>query len=193
MVEVLRRYNVKEVIYPPLDDSSPLFQEWLTIIKDKEIKSVTACAGQQITIGEKISIEILNPQIKLLTGTESDIDNNCVALRVQEGKISFLLTGDMMNETERELTRDRADLASTVLKAAHHGSDTSSTQAFLSVVDPQIVAISCGAGNKFGHPNEAALERLEEKVGESSIYRTDIQGTINFTTDGEKLSVKTEK
>jgi competence protein ComEC len=193
LVEVLKRYKVKEVIYPSIDDSSPVFQEWLTLIKDKEIKSLTACAGQQITIGEHISIEVLNPQTKLLAGTESDIDNNCVALSVQEGKISFLLTGDMMLETEMELTRHRADLACTVLKAAHHGSDTSSTQAFLAVADPQIAVISCGAGNNFGHPNEAALERLEERVGESNVYRTDIDGTVNFTTDGERLWVKTER
>jgi competence protein ComEC len=193
LVEVLKRYKVKEVVYPSANDSSPIFQEWLALLKDKEIKVITACAGRQITVGKLMTIEVLNPQTKMLTGTESDVDNNCVALRVQEGKISFLLTGDMMNETETELTRHRADLACTVLKAAHHGSDTSSTQAFLTVADPQIAVISCGAGNKFGHPNEAALERLEESVGESNIYRTDMRGTINFITDGEKLWIKTEK
>ncbi len=193
LVEVLKRYKVKEVIYPSANDSSPVFQEWLALIKDKEIKNVTACAGQQIMVGKFITIEVLNPQAKMLTGTESDVDNNCVALKVLEGKISFLLTGDMMQETEIELTRNRTDLACTVLKVAHHGSDTSSTKAFLAVADPQIAVISCGAGNKFGHPNEVALERLEESVGESNIYRTDIRGTISFITDGEKLWIKIER
>jgi competence protein ComEC len=193
LVEVLKRYKVKEVIYPSINDSSPLYEEWQGLIKDKEIKSVVACTGQRITIDDDIAIEVLNPPVEPFIGTDSDIDNNSVALKVREGKISFLLTGDIMSETEAELIRERAGVNCTILKAAHHGSDTSSTSSFLAVADPQIAVISCGAGNKFGHPDEAVLERLEERMGESNVYRTDLCGTITFTTNGERLWVKTKR
>jgi competence protein ComEC len=140
-----------------------------------------------------VVIKVLNPPEIPLTGTESDIDNGSVAFCVRYGNVSFLLTGDIMEETERELIRGRAELNGTVLKVAHHGSDTSSTSQFLAVAEPQIAVISCGAENKFGHPDEKVLERLGEKVGEENVFRTDINGTIDFITDGERLWVETER
>jgi len=80
-----------------------------------------------------------------------------------------------------------------VLKIAHHGSDTSTTPEFLAVVNPQIAVISVGADNRFGHPTPEVMERLEDRIGSEKIYRTDKQGTIEFTTDGERLWVKVEK
>ena len=74
----------------------------------------------------------------------------------------------------------------TVLKAGHHGSDTSSSEEFLSQIDPQYVVISCGAGNSYGHPNKDALTRFKEYTDE--IYRTDLEGTITCTTDGRNLA-----
>ena len=86
--------------------------------------------------------------------------------------MSFLLTSDISAEAELDLITRRADLTSTVLKVAHHGSDTSSSAAFLAVVDPQLAVISVGA---------------------DKIYRTDKNGTVECITNGEKLWVKTER
>jgi len=141
-------------------------------------------------MGNGVVIEVLNPPSELITGTESDIDNNSVVLILKDGKVSFLLTADIMSDTEWELLRERADLAGTVLKVAHHGSDTSTTPEFLAVVNPRVAVISCGAGNKFGHPSETIDKRLGERVGKGNVYRTDTDGTINFTTDGERLWVE---
>jgi len=191
LVEVLRRYKVAKVMYAAVDYESPGYDEWKNIIKEKGIESVTANPGRQVTLGEGTLIEVLNPPEQYMAGTESDIDNNSVAVLIKDGEISFLLTGDTMKEAEWELIRDRADIACTVLKVAHHGSDTSSSLEFLHVANPQIAVISCGAGNKFGHPYEIIMERLGEMVGDTNIYRTDLLGTIDFTTDGERLWVKT--
>ncbi len=109
------------------------------------------------------------------------------------GEVSFLLTADIMWQAEFELITHRANLTSTVLKVAHHGSDTSTTPEFLAVVNPQLAVISVGADNKFGHPTPAVIERLLEKVGSEKIYRTDEQGTIEFITDGERLWVRVER
>jgi competence protein ComEC len=126
-----------------------------------------------------------------LPGAASDIDNESLVLRLQYGTVSFLLAADIKSDAEWELVRARAPLASTVLKVAHHGSSTSTTMEFLSVVNPQVAVISVGADNDFGLPDEEVLVRLEEKVGRDNLYRTDGQGTITFTTDGEKLWVET--
>jgi competence protein ComEC len=193
LVEVLRRYRVGQVLYPDLDYSSPLYDEWLKLLTEKEIKSTPARAGQQISLGDGVIMQVLNPSLPLLAGTESDIDNNSVVLRLSTGNISFLLTSDVMREAEQELVRERADITGIVLKVSHHGSNTSTNPGFLAVVNPRMAVISAGAGNRFGHPSGEVVTRLGEKVGGENIYRTDEHGTIDFTTDGERLWVETSK
>jgi len=192
LVEVLNRYKVKQVLQPDLDFRSDIYDEWLRLLEEKDIKCTIAQAGQQIALGKTV-IEVLNPQTPPLTGTESDIDNNGMVLHISMDEVSFLLTADIMWEAEFELIARRANLASTVLKIAHHGSDTSTTPEFLAVVNPQLTVISVGADNKFGHPTPEVMERLEDRIGSENIYQTDEQGTIEFTTDGEKLWMRTER
>jgi competence protein ComEC len=190
LVEVINRYKVKQVLYPALDFKSDIYDEWLSLIKEKGIKGTIAQAGQQIDLGEEAILKVVNPQIPLLTNTESDIDNNSVVLELSMGGVSFLLTADMMWEAEFELINHRAISQSTVLKVAHHGSDTSTTAEFLAVVSPQLAVISVGKDNPFGHPSDEVMERLTEKLGSENIYRTNEHGTIEFITDGERLWVK---
>jgi competence protein ComEC len=99
LVEVLNRYRVREVLYPDLAFDSGVYDEWLSLIEDKGIKSTLAQAGQQINLGDGVIIEVLNPQSPPLSGTESDIDNNGAVLRLSLGRVSFLLTADMMRAT----------------------------------------------------------------------------------------------
>jgi competence protein ComEC len=193
LVEVLKRYRVREVLYPNLAFESAVYDEWLRLIEAKDIESTLAQAGQQINLGDGVVIEVLSPRSPPLSDTESDVDNNAAVLRLSLGEVSFLLTADMMREAEFELLYDRANLKSTVLKVAHHGSDTSTTPEFLAVVNPELAVISVGADNDYGHPSAEVITRLIEKVGSGNIYRTDESGTIEFTTDGERLWVKTER
>ncbi|TET67546.1 MAG: DNA internalization-related competence protein ComEC/Rec2 [Dehalococcoidia bacterium] len=193
LVEVLRRFQVTQVLYPDLDSESPLYDEWLQLLKEKKIKHTIARVGQQIDLGSGAVIKVLNPPKTPLTGTESDTDNNGVVLRLSVNKVSFLLTADIRQEAEFELIADRAELSSTVLKVAHHGSDTSTTPEFLAVVNPQLAVISVGEDNKYGHPSNEALERLQEKIDPENIYRTDQQGAIEFITDGKRLWVETNR
>jgi len=193
LVEVLQRYKVRQVVYPDLDYDSPIYEEWLGLIKEKDIKCTIAQAGQQVDLGEGAVMKVINPQIPLLTNTESDIDNNGVVLELTMGEASFLLTADIWQEAEFELINQRAIRQSTVLKVAHHGSDTSTTAEFLAVVNPQLAVISVGVDNPFGHPSDEVMDRLKEKLGSENIYRTDEQGTIEFITDGERLWVKVER
>jgi len=193
LVEVLQRYKVEQVLYPDLDYKSPLYDEWLNLIKEKDIEYTLAEAGQVIDLGDGVVIKVLNLQTPLLSSTESDIDNNGVVLRLSLGRVSFLLTADIGWEAEFTLISEQAELASTVLKVAHHGSDTSTTPEFLALINPQVAVISVGKDNPFGHPSDEVLKRLEEKLGAENVYRTDEQGTIEFITDGERLWVRVEE
>ena len=132
-------------------------------------------------------MEVLNPPEGLFEGTSHDVDNNGVVLRLSWGKVSFLFTADIREEAEFELIGQRANLKSTVLKVAHHGSKTSTSQQFLAAVDPEVAVISVGADNPFGHPSPEVVERLIDRLGEDNVYRTDEDGTIEFITDGERL------
>ena len=188
LIEVINRYNVKQVIYPDLEYSSITYEKWLELINEKELKHIIAQAGQRIDLGEGALIEVLNPQKQMIEGTDSYIDNNGIVLRLKMGEVSFLLMADTMWETELELIYNRILRQSTVIKVGHHGSDTSTTEKFLQLVDPQIAVISVGKNNEYGHPDETVLNRLQEHV--DNIYRTDRDGSIEFITDGEKVWVR---
>ncbi len=192
LVEVLRRYKVKQVLEPGVPYYSSIYYEWLNLIKDEKIKHDIAIAGQEIDLGGNIKIAVLNPPSESFQGTSHDVDNNGVVLKLTWGKVSFLFTADIRDEAEFELVSQRASLRSTVLKAAHHGSKTSTSLQFLAVVDPEVAVISVGADNSFGHPNSEVVERLIGRLGVENVYRTDRNGTIEFITDGESLWVKTE-
>jgi competence protein ComEC len=191
-VEVLRRYKVAQVLEPGVPYSSSSYQQWLELVDEKGIKHDIARAGQEIDLGDGVKIEMLNPPEMHFAGTSSDVDNNGVVLRLSWGEISFLLTADIRQEAELELITQRANLRSTVLKVAHHGSKTSTSPQFLAAVDPEMAVISVGADNPFGHPNTEVVERLKGNLGEDKIYLTSENGTIEFITDGERLWVRAE-
>jgi competence protein ComEC len=191
LVEVLKRFRVEKVLDPNFDSNSPLYEEWQKLIVERGIMKTTARAGQQIDLS-KATLTVLHPR-DTPQNADADIDNNSLVLHLRAGRVSFLLTGDIRSEAELQLIARRAALNNTVLKVAHHGSDTSTTREFLSAVDPQIAVISVGAENKFGHPNPDVVTKLEQQLGADNIYHTDYHGTIQFTTDGEKLWVEVRK
>jgi competence protein ComEC len=126
---------------------------------------------------------ILAPELPLLTGTASDINNNSVVLRVEFGRTAILMTGDAQSEAEaRLLSHGGADLRADILKVGHHGSAYSSTPEFLAAVHPKIAIISCGLHNVFGHPSPRTLSVLQT-VG-ADVFRTDLDGGISIETDG---------
>ncbi|MGA2671004.1 MAG: DNA internalization-related competence protein ComEC/Rec2 [Dehalococcoidia bacterium] len=195
LVDILQRYKVKQVLEPGVSYNSSIssiYQEWCNLVEEKQIKRDKAQAGQEIDLGNGTKLEVLNPPASLWEGTSDDVDNNGVVLRLSWGQVSFLFTADIGEEVEFELIGQRANLKSTVLKVAHHGSETSTSQQFLAAVDPEVAVISVGANNTFGHPAQDVVERLIGRLGEGNVYRTDENGTIEFITDGEKLWVKTD-
>ncbi|MFW6105471.1 MAG: DNA internalization-related competence protein ComEC/Rec2 [Chloroflexota bacterium] len=189
LVEVLQRYKVRQVLEAEVSYNSSIYQEWCNVVEDKGIEYSIARAGQEIDLGSGIKLELLNPPEGLFEGTSHDVDNNGLVLRLSWGSVSFLFTADIREEAEFELIGQRANLKSTVLKVAHHGSETSTTSQFLAAVDPEVAVICVGADNPFGHPSPEVLERLIDRLGDDNVYRTDEDGTVEFITDGERLWV----
>ena len=190
LLEVLQRYKVKQVFYLDTTYTLPDEQEWLNLIQQKHIKATMATAGQEIDLGTKdTTLEVVNPT----PGSTVPAMDNGIVLKLSDEKISFLLTSDISADAEHDLITQRADVSCTVLKVAHHGSNDSSTAAFLAVADPKLAVISVGADNTFGHPGADTLQRLADVVGADNIYRTDKNGTVECITDGTRLWVRTER
>lgn len=168
---------------PGKEHDTEVYQRLLRKVKDRNIPYRLGRAGMKLDFGPGVDAEILSPP-KIL-GSANDCS---IVLRLQFGKVSFLLTGDAEEEAEiRMKSRYGRRLASTVLKAGHHGSRNSSGELFLDMVSPKIVVVSAGARNKFGHPHKEALDRFAG-VG-ATVYRTDEMGTIVMRTDGKRILV----
>ena len=138
------------------------------------------------------SIRILNPARsasgKGLHFPDFDYNNNGIVMKITFGNKSILLPADISKCAEAELVASGTDLKADILMAPHHGSDTSSTVAFLQAVNPGIVVISCGPDNTFGFPHPDVLDRYR-RAG-TRILRTDRDGAIIIRTDGEVLEIK---
>lgn len=115
----------------------------------------------------------------------SNLNNYSIVIKYVFGDTSFLFTGDIEAEIEKQYVSQGTDLDSDVLKVCHHGSSTSSTVVFLDAVSPNYCVIECG-DNSYNHPNSDIVKRLLGYTEE--IYRTDVQGTVIFTTDGVNLT-----
>ena len=193
LLEVLDRYDVATVVVGgnPLDDDLP--QEWQAKLKRRQIDPVKVSEGYRLEVEPGVTLEVLNPPRVPFNGSGSDRNNNAVVIRLIYGQVSFMLASDIGAFAEGYLVRSSAELASTVLKAGHHGSRTSSTAGFLNQVNPTLAVISSGAGNQFGHPHAEVAERLERFLGPEGLFRTDRQGTIEFISDGVDLWVGTDR
>ena len=112
-----------------------------------------------------------------------------IVVRVDYGDVSFLLAGDAEEMSEYMMCDSQAPLQADVLRVAHHGSASSSSQEFLDAVSPTYSVISCGAGNEYDHPRQETLNRLRG----TELFRTDLQGTIHCVTDGKNIDFRTER
>ena len=193
LLDVLRRYDVGHVVEREASYATPGYVGWRQAVGDEGTVVTQARAGYVIDLGDGATIEVLHPTEALMTGTDSDLNNASIVLRVVYGDVSFLLTGDIFVEAEREMLSRGVDVRSTVIKIPHHGSRSSSSREFVEQVGPSVAVISVGADNRFGHPHAETLDVLEEYAPEARVMTTRDHGAIRFVTDGTTLSVKTER
>lgn len=177
-------YATVGVAYAPVTEyDSRAFNGFLKYLSAQSKEIVIPSPGDIITLGNA-TVTFMGPID--MTLAEQNMNNSSIILRVEYGYTSFLFTGDAEIEEELSLITSGFELQSTLIKVGHHGSYTSSSDAFLSSVDPDYAVISVGEGNEYGHPHDVTLNRLSNVC--DSIYRTDIDGEITCISDGNTLS-----
>lgn len=160
-IAVLEAVRVKELVITKQVESSKEYETIKEIAKQKKIKVRIVEKGDKLYLDKETYLEVLYPEQKLLF---QDLNNNSMVVKLQQKNFSMLLTGDIEEIAEKamlEKYKDTNTLQSTILKVAHHGSKSSSTEEFLNAVKPKIALIGVGEKNTFGHPNSGVLERLE--------------------------------
>jgi Predicted hydrolase (metallo-beta-lactamase superfamily) len=185
--EILSKYKVGTFYDNGFVHTSATYEKLMKYVDENNIPYKVVYAGKTIASPwDGVSIKVLSPA-KDLT---SDVNENSVVIKITYGDVSYILTGDATTKTEEYILSTGADVSADILKVGHHGSYSSSSDAFLKKVNPGVYAVSVGKGNEYGHPHKDALQRL---IKYSNImYRTDIDGTIVVSSDGKTYSVKTE-
>ena len=170
---------------PVTEYSSKVFQNMVKYLGEQGKSLTVPAPGDKFSLGSA-QVEILGPVKEY-----DDTNDTSIVLRIDYGETSFLFTGDMETGAERDLLDSGADVRATVLKAGHHGSDTSTSYQFLRAVMPQYTVISVGEGNSYGHPSDEVLSRFRDAGTE--VYRTDMQGHVIAESDGKTVTFRTEK
>ena len=188
LIEVLKRYQVKQILYTGVVHTGPNYLAWLEQVREQKIKMIIIDRPQTINLAKDCSLEIIYPRTSLLGREVNNLNNASIALKLVYGQTKFLLAGDIEAEVEQELIKSGVDLTAQVFKLNHHGSNSSNSQEFLEKIQPEFAVIEVGADNKFGHPSQRVLKRLERlKV---KVLRTDQNGTIKFISNGQTISLK---
>lgn len=186
--DILENFDVENIIMPKvtgkLVPTSSVYKKFLKTVQ-KQGKKITAAKDESFRFGNA-DVELFTPKQQ-----HSDLNNISTLVKISHGDNSFLITGDCGKEEEKDFLQQKTDLSAKVLKVGHHGSRTSSSDAFLKAVNPYYAVISCGKGNDYGHPHEQAVKRIKKYA--SHYYCTMDCGSIVFLSDGRGLTVKTEK
>ena len=158
-IYLLNNIMVKNIIISKQYEVTDNFKKIMKIVKRKNINILKVEARNVLQIDKYVKFNILSPG-KVLT---DDINNNSIVMKLEYNNFSCLFTGDISKYVEQKLVKEYGNmLKSTVLKVAHHGSKTSSDENFIKVVNPKISLIGVGKNNKFGHPNEEVIDRLQK-------------------------------
>lgn len=179
---VLDAFEAGKVYAPRATTNTRAYEDFLLAVQREGLKITEARAGVALSTGPDITAVFVAPNG---TGYD-DLNNYSAVLRLTYKQTSFLFAGDAEAESEAEMLRAGRVLKADVLKVGHHGSDSSTTPAFLKAVSPSYAVISVGAGNDYGHPSPDTLARLAEAGAQ--VFRTDLQGTIVATSDGRKIT-----
>lgn len=189
MPGILENFKVGQIYDSGQIGTTALYRQYMVLVNKKNIPFKVATAGMEIEIAENVKLKLFAPEKPLLT--ESALNNNSIVAKLSYQKFSMLLTGDAEKESEaRMLTKYGDELKSQILKAGHHGSNTSSSLDFLKAVKPEVAIISVGVNNDYHHPHPMTLKKYVE--GKLKVYRTDIDGTVTITSDGQTYKIGKE-
>lgn len=187
LIEVLERYEVENIVYSNIVRKSALYEAWQEAVAEEGANIIEPVAGKVVDLGSGVTLSMTHPG-ELLAGKVLEKTNNeSVVIMLKYGEVETLLTADIEARAERQIILSGTNLDADILKVAHHGSKTSTTEEFLYEVSPQVAVIQVGAKNRYGHPTPEVLKRLEEY--DIKYYRTDMDGDIKVISDGQSYQV----
>jgi beta-lactamase superfamily II metal-dependent hydrolase len=186
---LIEAFEIGEILLPDIPaavtPTTQTYTDLLLAIGKKGLQITLAQPGEAYSLGDA-TLTILSP-----LAAYTELNELSVATRLVYGETAFLFTGDIEAAAEADILESGRSLKADVLDVAHHGSNSSSTADFLERVRPSIAVISCGVDNSYGHPARDAVERLQ--TAGATIYRTDLDGAVVVTSDGNTVEVETAK
>ena len=184
LIDVLADYNVAEVWTNGATHTSQTYQDFTTAVAAEGATEREVTQGYSAQMGG-LQIDVLHPATPL----SGDLNEDSIVLQVACGEVDLLLAGDATTDSEASMQAAGVLNNVDVLKVGHHGSNTSTSDAFLTAVTPEDAVISVGAGNTYGHPHQQTLDRLAAHG--VTVYRTDEDGTVTLTSDCSTYSIAT--
>jgi len=182
---VINGFDIGTIYMPKITSTTKTFKDVVNAISSKGLKAKTPNPGETFKIGNA-ECTILSP----INSNAKDLNTYSIVIKLAFGNNKFLFTGDTQASNEQDMLLKGYDLSADVLKVAHHGSYTSTTDAFLKAVNPKYAVISVGKGNDYKHPHQQIMDKLKAK--NIAVYRTDENGTVIATSDGKTISFNTK-
>ncbi|WP_349407156.1 ComEC/Rec2 family competence protein [Clostridium perfringens] len=183
MVDVFKEYEVKAFYSPKITHTTKTYENLVKAVKDEGLKTKELKGGMVIDLGERAKFEVFTPQ----KSEYEELNDYSPIMKLSFGDTSYLFTGDAEKLAEEEaLAKYKTSLDSDVIKFGHHGSSSSSSNAFIEAVSPKYGIISCAKDNKYGHPHRETLDII--KKYNIKTFRTDTDGEIILTSDGKSIN-----
>lgn len=173
---VINNFEIEKFYMPKKSTNTKTYEDVLNAVQNSNLKITAPQIGDTFYLGGA-KCEVMN-----VDNEAEDLNETSIVIELTYGDKKFLFTGD--TETTKEKERDWNDID--VLKVAHHGSSTSTSAEFLNQAKPEFAIISCGINNDYGHPHKEVISRLKG----IETYRTDKDGTILVTCDGENIEIQ---
>lgn len=177
---VLENFTVEAVYAPKVVHTSQTYEDFLLGVANEGLKITKAEAGVTIPL-EGVEAKFVGP-----VGEYESLNNWSAVLHLTYGNTAFLFSGDAEIEAEHDILELNQNIKADVYKVGHHGSSTSTTDKYLAAINPEYAVISSGIDNRYGHPHQETLTKLNSNG--INIFRTDEKGTIIFTSDGNNIS-----
>ena len=184
--DVINSFDIGTVILPGKTHTSQTYMDVLTSIQNKGLEVTQAVTGNGYSLGTAV-FTVLSPNSDADYG--DNLNDWSIGIKLVNGNNSVVLTGDAEARTENDILATGIDLKADILKAGHHGSETSNIESFVNTISPKYAVISCGKDNQYGHPDVSVLQSFQNKGIET--FRTDEQGAIVATSDGANITWST--
>ena len=178
--DVINNFDIGQIYMPKIETTTKTFEDVLEAIENKNLTVTAPNKGDKIELGQAVGEFMTEPILD-----KDNLNVSSLVLRLEFGNTSYLFMGDAEEENEETIRWPKTD----VLKVGHHGSSTSSSESFLEQVEPQYAIIMAGKDNSYGLPTQETIDKLNNMGSE--IYRTDEDGTIQMTSDGNTIEIKT--